>query len=59
MLNTMAKNIIIIPKSAHKERLAENLESRSIKLTADDIAFIDSLNTLTRAGHDPATFSYS
>ncbi|WP_049215409.1 aldo/keto reductase [Alloscardovia omnicolens] len=55
----LAKNIIIIPKSAHKERLAENLESRSIKLTADDIAFIDSLNTLTRAGHDPATFSYS
>ncbi|WP_418969168.1 aldo/keto reductase [Alloscardovia omnicolens] len=55
----LAKNIIIIPKSVHKNRLAENLTSAKLHLSDEDIAFIDSLNTDTRAGHDPATFSYS
>ncbi|MFC0265272.1 aldo/keto reductase [Alloscardovia macacae] len=50
---------IIIPKSVHRDRLAENLASAQITLTSQDIAFLDSLNTQTRAGHDPATFSYS
>ncbi|TCD54498.1 aldo/keto reductase [Alloscardovia theropitheci] len=53
------KGTIIIPKSVHKERLAENLASSNLFLNDEEIAFIDSLDTPNRAGHDPATFSYS
>ncbi len=55
----LAHGTIIIPKSVHKERLIENLASSTIALSQEDIEFIDSLDTPHRAGHDPATFSYS
>ncbi|WP_018143354.1 aldo/keto reductase [Alloscardovia criceti] len=55
----ISHNTVIIPKSVHKQRLEENLASAQISLDAQDIAFIDGLNTSTRAGHDPSTFSYS
>ena len=55
----LAHGTIIIPKSVHKESLIENLPSSTIALSQEDIEFIDSLDTPHRAGHDPATFSYS
>lgn len=55
----LRRGTIIIPKSVHKVRLAENLNSMHIALSESEMAFIDGLNTTTRAGHDPATFSYS
>lgn len=55
----LERGTIIIPKSVHKNRLVENLESMHVGLNDAEMSFIDGLNTLTRAGHDPATFSYS
>lgn len=55
----LLRGTIIIPKSVHRNRLVENLASLHVSLNEKEMAFIDSLNTNTRAGHDPATFSYS
>ncbi|MEE1296063.1 MAG: aldo/keto reductase [Bifidobacterium sp.] len=50
---------IIIPKSVHRERQAENLDLFGFELTHEEHQRIDALDGPTRAGHDPATFSYS
>ncbi|MFD0705660.1 aldo/keto reductase [Alloscardovia venturai] len=55
----LEKGTIIIPKSVHKTRLKENFESMHVELTRSEMEYIDSLDTHERAGHDPATFSYS
>lgn len=51
--------IIIIPKSVHADRQKENLDLFSFALTPEEHAAIDALDGPTRAGHDPATFSYA
>lgn len=40
----MARNVIVIPKSVHENRIRENFASQVIKLDAEDIKQIDSLN---------------
>lgn len=50
---------IIIPKSVHAERQRENIELFGFELTPEEHAAIDALDGPTRAGHDPATFSYA
>ena len=40
----MAKGISVIPKSSHRERLAENFAASTVELDKDDIASIDSLD---------------
>lgn len=50
---------IIIPKSVHADRQRENLDLFGFSLTAEEHAQIDALDGPTRAGHDPATFSYA
>ncbi|KFI69574.1 aldo/keto reductase [Bifidobacterium magnum] len=50
---------IIIPKSVHADRQRENLDLFGFSLTADEHAAIDALDGPTRAGHDPATFTYA
>jgi diketogulonate reductase-like aldo/keto reductase len=37
--------IIIIPKSTHKERMAENLDILDFELTADEMKQIEGLDT--------------
>ena len=41
----LQRGVIIIPKSTHKERMAENLNIFDFELTADDMAQIQSLDT--------------
>jgi diketogulonate reductase-like aldo/keto reductase len=41
----LQRGVIIIPKSTHKERMAENLNLFDFELTADDMAQIQTLDT--------------
>ena len=50
---------IIIPKSVHEERQRENLDLFHFSLTEEEHAAIDALDGPSRAGHDPATFTYA
>lgn len=52
------RGIIVIPKSVHKERLAENLDSLSFDLTKEEVIRINALDTGKSAfldHRDPAT----
>lgn len=51
---------IIIPKSVHKERMVQNLQSADIQLTPEQMESIDALHSFDgRIGADPATFVQS
>jgi 2,5-diketo-D-gluconate reductase A len=50
---------IIIPKSVHLNRQIENANLTGFALTPQEHAAIDALDTTTRVGHDPMTFSYA
>jgi len=52
----LAKGRIVIPKSVHRERLAENLAAADVTLSKANIAAIDSLEAGLRQTADPATF---
>ena len=41
----LQRGVIIIPKSTHKERMAQNLDILDFELTADDMALIQTLDT--------------
>ncbi len=50
---------IIIPKSVHRERQAENLDLFGFNLTPEEHAAIDAMDSPVRAGHDPMTYAYA
>ncbi|MDO5032707.1 aldo/keto reductase [Corynebacterium sp.] len=55
----MSKNISVIPKSSHRERLEENFAAASLELTPEDIAAIDGLEGQEGFGrmfNDPRDF---
>lgn len=49
---------IAIPKSANRERMAENLHIFDFELGTDEIATITALNTFHRTGSDPDNFNF-
>lgn len=51
------KGIVVIPKSIHPDRLAENFAIWDFELTADDMKSIDSLDQSKRFGPDPDLFA--
>lgn len=50
---------IVIPKSAHSERIRENLAATAIQLTDDELAAISKLEAGYRIGADPAVAAFS
>ena len=41
----LQRGVVIIPKSTHKERMAENLNIFDFELSADEMAHIEALDT--------------
>ncbi len=54
----LQRDVIVLPKSVHKDRIAQNIDVFDFELTADDMKMIDAINTDTRVGSDPENFSF-
>ncbi|WP_375426097.1 aldo/keto reductase [uncultured Friedmanniella sp.] len=48
---------IVIPKTARRERMVENLAAASLRLSEGELADISGLDSEARIGGDPATFA--
>lgn len=55
----LAQGTIIIPKTTHPERMAENLAAVDLTLTEEQIATISGLDSDQRTGADPATAEFT
>ena len=55
----LAQRTIVIPKSAHSQRMRENLGAAALRLTPAEIAQISALESGARAGSDPAVAAHS
>ncbi|MEK6152790.1 aldo/keto reductase [Flavobacteriaceae bacterium 3-367] len=54
----LQKGVITIPKSVKKERIQRNAEIFDFELSAEDVAFLDSLDKGQRFGPDPDNFDF-
>lgn len=54
----LQKGIVVIPKSSRPERIRENFDVFDFKLTAEEMAVMDSLDRGERMGQDPDGFSF-
>ena len=54
----LQKEIVSIPKSAKKERIATNIEIFDFALSEEEISTINDLDTKTRIGPDPDNFDF-
>lgn len=52
------RDIVVIPKSTHEERIIENFEIFDFELTDEDMQRIADLDSGMRLGPDPKTFSW-
>ena len=50
--------VVTIPKSVHRERIAENAALFDFELTADEVKAIDALDAGTRIGPDPDNITF-
>jgi diketogulonate reductase-like aldo/keto reductase len=53
----LQKGMVTIPKSTHPPRIAENCDVYDFELSAEEIATIDTLDTGSRIGPDPDTYT--
>jgi len=54
----LQRDIIVFPKSNHKERIAENADIFDFEISEEDMKLINSLNCGKRTGSDPDTFNF-
>ena len=52
------RGVVVIPKSSHEKRLAENIDIFDFKLSDEEIAQISALNKNKRVGSDPDHFDF-
>lgn len=52
-------NIIVIPKTSHKNRLIENIDFFDFEISSDDIKKIDLINCDFRVRHNPDTCDFT
>ena len=54
----MQRNIVVLPKSTHKERIESNYDVFDFELDNDDMNMINSLNKDDKFGSDPDNFKF-
>jgi methylglyoxal/glyoxal reductase len=55
---SLQKDVVIIPKSSHKERILSNSQIFDFELTPDEVKAIDKLDRHERLGADPDNFNF-
>jgi len=51
----LQKDVVVIPKSSHKERILENADVFDFEISPEDIKLLDSFNQNMRTSWDPTT----
>lgn len=54
----LQKDIVVLPKSVHKERIIQNFDIFDFELNDDDMCLMDQLNQNLRTGPDPDNFNF-
>jgi diketogulonate reductase-like aldo/keto reductase len=49
---------VVIPKSSHQNRIAENIKLFDFALSPEDMQLLQSLNLNLRVGPDPDNFNF-
>jgi diketogulonate reductase-like aldo/keto reductase len=52
---TLQKDVVVIPKSSHKERILENADVFDFEISPEDMKLLDSFNQNMRTSWDPTT----
>ncbi len=52
------RNVIVLPKSSNKDRIAQNIDVFDFELSKEDMKSIDNLNTNSRVGSHPENFNF-
>lgn len=52
------REVVVIPKSVHKERIVANMQIFDFELSQEDMVIINSLNQDKRTGADPDNFDF-
>ena len=54
----LQQNVIVMPKSTHKDRIRQNSDVYDFELSTEDSSLLDNMNMNKRTGADPDTFTF-